>query len=136
MKAITIRQPWAWAVIHAGKNIENRSWNTHLRGRVAVHAARSMTWAEYEDGCEFIRSINRGIRIPAYEDMVRGAIVGTVEIVDCVQKSDSPWYCGKYGFVLARPQALPTPIPCKGALGFWDVPEDIAKKLGQKAGKA
>ena len=24
MKALTIRQPWLWAILHAGKRIENR----------------------------------------------------------------------------------------------------------------
>lgn len=52
-----------------------------------------------------------------------GCIVGTVDIVDCVSKSDSPWFFGRYGFVLANPVAFEKPIPCKGALGFFTVPE-------------
>ena len=125
MKAITVRQPWAWAIINAGKDIENRSWNTHFRGRVAIHAAQGMTRDEYERGYKFIKGIKPRAKIPAYEDLERGEIIGTVEIVDCVQDSSSPWFFGEYGFVLSRPRKLPEPIPCKGALSFWDVPQDI-----------
>jgi hypothetical protein len=131
MKAITLRQPWAWAIINAGKDIENRNWKTHFRGRVAIHAAAGMTLSEYEEGCTYIKNINRRRRIPAYEDLERGAIIGTVEIVDCVQDSNSLWFMGKYGFVLKRPERLTEPIPCKGALSFWNVPEDIEYRIKQ-----
>jgi hypothetical protein len=129
MKAITLRQPWAWAIINAGKDIENRNWKTHFRGKVAIHAAVGMTRDEYDRACEYIRGVNRRIRIPAYEELERGAIIGTVEIVDCVQNSDSPWFMGEYGFVLERPKGLPRPIPCKGALSFWDVPQHIEARI-------
>ena len=129
MKAITLRQPWAWAIINAGKDIENRNWKTHFRGRVAIHAAAGMTRGEYDRACEYIRGANRRIRIPTYEELERGAIIGTVEIVDCVRGSDSPWFMGEYGFVLARPERLQEPIPCKGALSFWNVPQNIEARI-------
>lgn len=45
--ALSVRQPWAWAIIYAGKDIENRSWQAvnrglKQRGRVAIHAAKGM----------------------------------------------------------------------------------------------
>jgi len=129
MKALTVRQPWAWAIINAKKDIENRNWNTHLRGMVAIHAALGMTRNEYEQGCESIKRINRKVKIPAYEDLERGAIVGTVEIVDCVQGSHSPWFGGEYGFVLSHPKKLRESIPCRGALKFWDVPIKIESRI-------
>jgi hypothetical protein len=129
MKALTVRQPWAWAIINAGKDIENRNWNTHFRGRVAIHAAKGMTRDEYERGCETIRSMKPRIKIPAYEALERGEIIGTVEIVDCVQDSHSPWFHGEYGFVLSRPQKLPLPIACKGALSFWNVPKHFESRI-------
>lgn len=130
MKAISIRQPWAWAILNASKDIENRNWPTRLRGTVAIHAAKGMTRNEYDDFCELRGEIvsagwESDVIVPAYEDLVRGAIVGTVEIVDCVQRSGSPWFFGEYGFVLRNPLALVEPIPCRGALGFWDVPEEL-----------
>ena len=46
MKAISIQQPWAWAIIHAGMDVENRTWNTHYRGLLAIHAPakRKSVW--------------------------------------------------------------------------------------------
>lgn len=41
MKAITIKQPWASLIVHGIKDIENRTWLTHFRGRVLIHAAGS-----------------------------------------------------------------------------------------------
>lgn len=131
MKAITIRQPWAWAIMNAGKDIENRSWKTNFRGRVAIHASASMTREEYEEGCKSIRGRIQKIKIPAYEDMVRGAILGTVEIIDCVDDSDSTWFGGEYGFVLSRPKKLPEPIRCKGALMLWNVPRNITSRINR-----
>lgn len=132
MKAITVRQPWAWAIIYAGKDIENRSWRTNLRGKIAIHAGAGMTRAEYEEGCKSILRRNPKLKIPAYEDMVRSAIIGTVEIVDCVEKSQSTWYAkGNKGFVLARPRKLPKPIPCKGALKLWDIPKSIETRIAK-----
>ena len=55
----------------------------------------------------------------------RGCIVGTVDIVGCVNQSNSRWFFGEYGFQLANPVAFERPIPFKGALGFFDVPEHL-----------
>jgi hypothetical protein len=130
MKAITVRQPWAWAIIYAGKDIENRSWKTNLRGKIAIHAGAGMTRAEYEEGCKSILRRKPKIKIPAYEDMVRSAIIGTVEIVDCVEKSNSPWHAKRQiAFVLVRPKKLPKPIPCKGNLKFWNIPKSIETRI-------
>ncbi|PCI53899.1 MAG: hypothetical protein COB36_11720, partial [Alphaproteobacteria bacterium] len=47
-----------------------------------------------------------------------GGIIGQATLVDCVDKSDSPWFFGRYGFVLENVKALPF-RPCKGQLGFF-----------------
>lgn len=121
MKALSIRQPWAWLVINAGKDIENRSWPTKLRGRVLVHAAKGMTRREYADVEELLRDdLDHSIKLPAFDEIERGGIIGSVEIVDCVDASKSPWFFGPYGFVLHDPQPLPF-TPLRGALGFFDV---------------
>jgi hypothetical protein len=39
MKALSIRQPWAWLIIAGIKDIENRRWATNHRGPILVHAA-------------------------------------------------------------------------------------------------
>lgn len=119
MKALAIRQPWAWLIINAGKDVENRSRRTHLRGRILVHAAKGMTVEEYEDAKAFAESC--GVHnLPPMDQLERGGIVGSVEVVDCLEHSDSPWYMGQKAIVLARPQPLPF-TPYKGQLGFFEV---------------
>ena len=128
MKAITIKQPWASLIVEGVKDIENRTWNTKFRGRVLIHAAMSdfdftkaMT-SEYQR--EFIKQIQK--------PYIKGAIIGSVEIVDCIKSNkdlgNSPWgnfYC--YHWVLANPIKFDKPIPAKGKLSFWEF--EINKKL-------
>lgn len=128
MKALSIRQPWAWAILHAGKNIENRDWPTRFCGPVLIHASKGMTRHEYESFCDTFRATRRAdpdavgyVEVPAFDELQRGGIVGQAEIVDCVEESDSPWFFGKFGFVLRN--ASPVPFrPMNGALGLFDVP--------------
>jgi ASCH domain len=120
LKALSIRQPWAWLILHAGKDVENRDWRTNFRGRVLIHAAQTMTKDDYTACTYFIAPFRRAWRLPAY-DILRaqcGGIVGEVEIVDCVKQSSSLWFTGEYGFVLKNPKALPFQ-PCRGALNFF-----------------
>lgn len=117
---LTVRQPWAWLIIHGGKDIENRSRGIHYRGPVLIHAARGMTEDEYYDAWDYADDI--GVEVPTMDviNHQRGGIIGSVEIVDCVSRSDSPWFCGPHGFVLRNPQPLPF-HPCRGCLGFWKI---------------
>ncbi len=117
MPALTVRQPWAWMIVHAGKDIENRTWTTHIRGRVLIHAAKGMTLGEYNDAWWWAKA-KCGVEPPHQDTLQRGGIVGSVEIVDCVSRSDSQWFMGPHGFVLRDPRPLPF-VPCRGALGFW-----------------
>jgi hypothetical protein len=110
MKAITIKQPWAWAIIFGGKDVENRSWCTRYRGPLAIHAG-----AAYRTDV----SLPRGVHAPERAELRFSAILGVVELVDVVQKSRSRWFQGKYGFVLRNPRPLAAPVQCKGRLGLW-----------------
>lgn len=124
--ALSVRQPWAWAIIHAGKDIENRSWSARIaalrtalafRGPVCIHAAKGMTRDEYESAEYTIATAGRA-STPSPHELLRGGIIGTVEIVDVVRKSSSPWFFGSVGLVLANPTPVEF-IPCTGALGFF-----------------
>ncbi len=133
LPALSIRQPWAWSIINLAKDIENRSWPTKFRGRFLIHASKGMTRDDYEDGLLTARAASR-LR-PKIEDRIfpglagfeRGGIVGVAEIVDCVEQSDSPWFFGRYGFVLRNARPLPF-HSCKGRLGFFKVqyPYEVA----------
>lgn len=130
MKALSIRQPWALLIIEGGKDIENRDWSTKFRGRVLIHAAKGMTKAGYVDAIAFAQHARPAMTpkpepviIPGPVTIQRGGIIGSVEIVDCVDRSESPWFMGKYGFVLRDPKPMPF-IPWCGALGFFEVPDE------------
>lgn len=141
MLALSIRQPWASLIMRAGKDVENRCWPTRVRGRVLVHAAKGMTRDEHNDALHFaVDSIRADPRNSgasktqtlrelgfAFEDLQRGGIIGSVEIVDCVKACASPWFVGDYGFLLRDPRALPF-TPWKGQLGFFDVPESALEQ--------
>ena len=122
MKAISIRQPWAWLILNGGKDIENRTWPTTVRGRVLIHAGKGMTRKEHDDGAEFYWKLTHRL-LPHFAMIDRGGVVGSVEIIDCVTTSESPWFFGPYGFKLARPQILPFQ-PLNGRLGFFDIPTE------------
>lgn len=125
MLALSIRQPWAWLILHGGKDIENRDWSTKVRGRVLIHASKGMTLDEWSDAWEFAgsaaRQLGRDAGVTAHT-IERGGIVGSVEIINCTTHSDSRWFVGRHGFVLRDPKPLPF-VPWKGRLGFFDVPD-------------
>lgn len=119
--ALSVRQPWAHAIINGGKDIENRTWPTRYRGRVLIHAGKGMD----DDDVEGFRELVEDREIPTawidgtkLGDLMRGGIIGEAEIVDCVSKSDSPWFVGPWGFVLRNARPL-TFTPCRGMLGFF-----------------
>lgn len=124
--AISVRQPWAWAIIYGGKDIENRRWSVYspsrrFTGRVAIHASSGMTRNEYREAAEFMEKL--GVTCPPAVDLVRGAIIGTVEIIGSVTRVSRPttskWFVGRFGLVLRGPEPIPEPIPVSGQLGFF-----------------
>lgn len=123
-KALSIRQPWAWAILHAGKRIENRSRRFHYRGLICLHV--SLYEPTPIDLADFTAVWRESVPDPlqrlsqtALGEFARGGIVGTAEIVDVVEQSDSPWFFGPYGLVLENVRPIEF-IPAKGALGIFD----------------
>ena len=127
MKAITIKQPWASAIMAGVKRVENRVWSTGIRGPIAIHAGKSIDPAA--DG--ILRAA--GIDPDQFAAAPRGAILGTVELVDVV-RLDQPQLPGCYHdltadplatgpicWVLETPRPLPEPIPCRGQQRFFNV---------------
>ena len=123
VKALSIKQPWPHRIFHEGKDIENRDWPTKGRGWFLVHAGKT-----YDGG-----------KPPAvHANLPFGGIVGLARIVDCVTKSESEWFFGRYGLVLR--DAFPIDlVPCRGMLGFFVAPEEAltlaAAALRAKAGE-
>jgi hypothetical protein len=136
--ALSIRQPWAWLILHGGKDIENRQWSDHFRGYVFLHAAKGMSEAEWLDGTDFAKAVWRhsgyqpapDIRRPTFKTIDRGGIVGVAKVVGCVSNHESPWFVGPYGFVLKEVRPLPF-HPCRGDRYFF--PIDYPTKLWEQA---
>ena len=132
--ALSIRQPWCWAILHAGKDIENRSWATSFRGPVCIHAAKGMTKDEVMEFSEFLGDLRldgavpRSLKGPHYASLPRGGIVATAEITGCVNRSASLWFFGPWGFVLSKVQPVEF-IPCRGALGFFGWADRVEERL-------
>jgi hypothetical protein len=119
MRALSIRQPWAWLIVNGHKPIENREWRTAYRGPVLIHAGKTMARTYYDEVAAFVAD-EFEIELPAFELLERGGIVGTATITDCVSTSDSPWFQGPFGFVMTGAKPLPF-HPCRGMLNFFDV---------------
>lgn len=113
IKALTIRQPFASLVMAGVKTTENRTWRTNYRGRLLIHAgARDDRDAMREHG-------------HLLDDYPRGAILGSVELVDIVRDSSSPWAMpDSFHWILSDARHYDVPIPCKGRLGLWHLGSD------------
>ena len=129
--ALSIRQPWAWAILHAGKRLENRSQaaidHGMKNGLICLHAAKGMSREEYESGRDFINAaINRAsypdLEVPKPCDLVRGAIVGTMYVCGVAKSADdvdnNPWFVGPRALILRQVDAV-EPIGSVGALGYF-----------------
>jgi hypothetical protein len=126
MKTLSIRQPWAELILQGRKAIELRTWQTNYRGRIAIHASQTVR----EEAC-----LTYGVDPTS---VVRGALVGTVELVDILtlDERDSEALRDQhlslhnfpgptFGWRLEDPQRLPQPIPMRGRMSLFNVPDDL-----------
>ncbi len=128
MKALSVRQPWAWLIVNGYKTVENRSWSTKFRGKFLIHAGRKLDipLSEYE---MLRQDILHDYKIEMPVTLPMGGIVGMAEIVDCVteceDENDQEWHEeGFYAFILRNAKELPFHLT-KGKLQFFDVPDDL-----------
>ena len=121
VKALSIRQPYAWLICRGYKDVENRTWSTKFPGRIYVHAGVSKLSMKDADNYALRRltSSQTAEYMTVKNILTFGAIIGEVSIIDCVTESSSPWFTGKYGFVLSNPILYDHPVPCKGKLNFF-----------------
>jgi hypothetical protein len=110
--ALSIRQPWAWAVVAGIKTVENRSWKRSYRGLLVIHAGV----VEDPSGLAFMRRL--GVEPP--EHVALGAFVGVVELRGVTESSVSSWAIpGCYHWILADAVMFEHPIPCRGMPGLF-----------------
>lgn len=141
-RALSVRAPWWWFILHGGKDIENRTRPTNFRGTVYAHTSQWYVHKTVVDDLWLMRRsipglvelLPDGIHPYSFLRPYGGSIVGMVDIVDCVQTSSSPWFFGPYGYVLQNPVAFNNPIRCKGMLGFF-TPKLEAEEPGERVGQ-
>lgn len=146
MKAISIRQPWVWMILNAGKRRENRDWKAPPRfiigETILIHASATFRNEDvYEDflAAKEMASDEAWAEVQARfpEITLRmlkeqaGGLVARARVVDAVWNGDNPddpWAVpGAVGIILADVVPLPALIPYKGALGFFDVPDSVLR---------
>ena len=122
VKALTIRQPWAWAVVHAGKDVENRRWQTSYRGPLLIHAAKGddpggaarILWTMADPGA---------FGQPRAAFQARGAIIGMAYLADILTDSPSRWaQPHRFHWILEFPEPVDPPVSCSGMPGLWTPP--------------
>nr|WP_227467512.1 ASCH domain-containing protein [Nocardioides lijunqiniae] len=152
---MTVQQPWAWAIVHGGKDVENRTQAWTYRGALAIHAGARLS----ERGLRAVPDIAAAeqlvdpdmIRAEMRDQLVTGTIIGVVDLVDvhysagsspdAIDCCDSWWAEASYDehggrtrrdvvhLVLEHPRPVPEPIACKGRLGLWTPPVEVLEQL-------
>lgn len=149
MRALSLTQPWASLVAHGEKTWETRSWSTKHRGPIAIHASAGFPVAAQQLVHEepFADALNSHGYCLA-EDLPRGAIVAVATLVAILPtracgglSSNREWAFGdfspgRWAWLLAWAKPLSAPIPCKGALGLWTVPPEIAARVRADASRS
>lgn len=144
--ALSLIQPWASLIAVGAKRIETRGWPTRFRGPFLVHASRGMP-AENVALCqrEPVRAILAAAGYPTPDSLPRGAIVGAATLVDCrlitpetevpaLERDVDHFGPGRFAWHLTDPRRLEPPVPARGALGFWPVPEPLAGAVRARLG--
>jgi hypothetical protein len=124
MKTLTVHQPWAWAIVSGIKAVENRTWPTRYRGPILIHAGKSRASLVH---------LAEVPEAPAPAELVFGAVIGGVEILDCVpaQVCEGRRFArGPWCWILANPWQLIHPLYLPGALGLRDAPSSLLAALG------
>lgn len=123
MKALSVKQPWASAIIDGPKKIENRTWALNagrLPLRVAIHAGLHIP---SDEEIALVASLGYKRQTP----FPRGHLIGMATIIACepMRQPEPPWGFGPFMWRLEDRVAFETPIPCKGSLGIWEIPEGV-----------
>lgn len=127
-----MQQPWAWAIVHGGKDVENRTRNLagSYRGPVAIHAGLTEDLSAMDDRVLLSALFPRGEIEPLADPAplaTRGAVLGVVDLVAVHRETDhgpgapcSPWgQRWTWHLQVANARPLATPIPARGRLGLW-----------------
>lgn len=134
IRAITLRRPWGAAILHYGKDIENRGWKCSLPigSILAIHSGKG--WDE--TAIDFIKY---QVKPKNFEDYIstldpvnnyyESQIIAVATFAGNCSSHSSPWFVGEYGWKLENIVPIATPITCKGQQKLWTIPEHISEQL-------
>jgi hypothetical protein len=143
IKCLSIRQPYASWLCHPGlftqagrepKTIENRDWNTRFRGDFLIHASRTFEENAFASWCSVFPYLHHVVSFDV-ATYPKGVILGHATLTEVVTASESRWFRGRYGLVLAEACLLPQPIPYRGQPGFFEVPRALLED-GERASES
>jgi hypothetical protein len=124
MKCLSVQQPWSWLLCKGIKDVENRSWETEFRGPFFIHAGKKI------DTGSALHFLGSGIEFP--ERFETGAIVGAAVLTNCTRVQRSDWHQhGQFGFYVESPILFKKPVPWRGKLGFFDVPDTAVPEVAE-----
>lgn len=132
IKALSVAQPHAWALIHGPKRVENRNWRTPYEGKLVIHASKSREWLNQHTDAEWAE-IYPGY--PGREALDFGAFIGVTTLKGCFGKRDGlvidPKYAeGPVCWITCDPLPLiEGPIPGEGQLCLFDVNDDVLEAV-------
>lgn len=134
LQAVTVWQPWSWAILEAGKPAENRSWALPQRlwGKwVGLHAGVGGGGRQLADESQDIRDVFK-IKVPP--DLPRRVLVGLVKFsrgypLEQLPRPRTEWDCGPWCWEVADRLAFSSTISISGAQGFWFVPAAETSQL-------
>jgi hypothetical protein len=137
MKALTVRQPHAWAIAHGFKPIENRSRLTHHRGPLVIHSGKewdALGEAAVAEAVDIARSQGHKLSVPMREDAPwssTGLVLAVVDVVGvCTESRHAPSVvcdCGPWArpwathWQLANVRRLAEPFPARGHEYMWEI---------------
>jgi hypothetical protein len=126
VKALTIRQPWAHAILQLGKDVENRTFRVQYQGPLLIHAA---AFKERHPRQLLVKYVPQPPSEESLLSLPLGHIVGVVHLDDCVRNAKSVWaQPGKWHWLLSEPRPI-RPVMCKGWLGLWTPSTAVMRKL-------
>jgi len=130
MRALTLKQPWASAVMYGPKRVENRAKRTvpkawELPVWVAIHAGQSRD--KDADRIDF-RGWGWEDWSPTKYGWASGLLgVARIDGVSTGRDISDTWSFGPWCIRIGEVIALDEPIQCSGMLGFWSVERALVK---------
>lgn len=146
LNALTLHQPWAWAVAEGFKLVENRDWRPGpavlpIGAQLAIHAGlQEPDPGDLEYVLERLPPGKLGRHLPRGGELVRGCVVAVVRLEAVVDNpfalapNQRPWWVGRYGWVLGQVRRLERPVPCRGAQGVWGLPGEVLFQVREQVG--